>query len=93
MGMSAVGTHRVWARDFRWHMEEDHILAGDDIRDTVSVIADRTKTATSADVIRVFCQVYPIHLWVWRLQSSQTGILNTNVKAHLNVPTQYGGCA
>lgn len=48
---SVVGT--LFARD----VEEDEIFSGDDVRDSVSVVGDRTKTTASADAIRVLAQV------------------------------------
>jgi hypothetical protein len=46
-----VGT--LFARD----VEEDEIFSGNDVRDSVSVVGDGTKTTACADAIRVLAQV------------------------------------
>ena len=52
-------------------MEEDHVFSGDNVRDTVAVVGDRTETASGRDAVGVLRGVEPVRLAVRRLGGGQ----------------------
>lgn len=52
-------------------MEKDEVLAGDDVRDAVSVVGHRPEPATGRDGVRMLVQVQPGRLSVRRLRRRQ----------------------
>jgi hypothetical protein len=53
------------------NMEEDEVLSSNNVWDSVSVIGDGAKAASSADALRVFLQVQSWSLAVRRLRRRQ----------------------
>lgn len=49
-------------------VEEEHILAGDDVGDTVAVLRSRPETTAPGDKTGMFLQVYLVSLAVRRLR-------------------------
>lgn len=52
-------------------VEEQHVLAGDDVGDSVAVLRRGPEPSTPADKTRVFLQVHLVSLAVRRLRSGQ----------------------
>jgi hypothetical protein len=52
-----MDTYGLWAALFAGNMEEQGVLADDDIRDTVTVISDGTESPTSTDAVRMLLQI------------------------------------